>query len=114
MTLCRVSNSPTSRHAVSSETSARVLCAPTHETEGQMLRQGVVVDAPLIEEPAVAEGHVILWLHSQALRHSIDPIGGAFKLREVPDRCFIDNAMAFSVTPLRAPLLITEGFYQAE
>jgi len=69
---------------------------------------------PQIKEPAVAEREVLGRIHSEALRGAIDPLGRALELGVIADRGFVDDAVAFTVVPLGAPLFIAEGSDETE
>src|SRR5580658_7335060 len=79
-----------------------------------MLRRRMMLLAPLIEEPAVAERHILAWLHSQAHSYAIDPLRRAFQFGEVSDGRLVDHAMSFAIAPLRAPLFVAEGFDESQ
>jgi hypothetical protein len=69
---------------------------------------------PQIKEPAVAEREVLGRIHAKALRGAIDPLGQALELGVIADRGFVNDAAAFAVMPLGAPLFITEGRDETE
>lgn len=69
---------------------------------------------PLIEEPAVAEREVLGRVHAEAFCGAIDPLRRALELGIIADRGFVDDAVAFTVMPLSAPLFIAEGWDEAE
>lgn len=82
--------------------------------EGEVLGGGVVLAAPEVEEPSVAEGDVPGRIDAQAGGGAVDPFGGAFEFGVVADGGFVEDAVALPVCPLAAPFFVAEGSDQAE
>src|SRR5277367_243127 len=74
----------------------------------------MVFGAPQVEQAAIAQGQAGARVHSQPGCGAIDPLRRALKLGVGADGSLIDDAVAFSVGPLAAPLLIAERGHQAD
>ena len=85
-----------------------------HRGKSQVARAARMLLAPLIEEAAVAEGDVLGGIDAQAGGSAVDPFRGAFELGVVADGRFVDDAVAFAVVPLGAPLFIAKGGDEAK
>jgi hypothetical protein len=82
--------------------------------ESEVLGVAGMLFPPEIEEAAVAEGQIQIGADTETLGDAVNPLIRAFEFGEVADGGLIDDAMAVAVFPLRAPLFITEGSYQAK
>ena len=70
--------------------------------------------APLIEKAAIAQGDVFPGCDSQAHGGAVNPFGRTFELCVVADGGLVDDAVAFAIVPLGAPLLVAEGSDKAK
>jgi len=82
--------------------------------KGQVLCGAMAPLAPQVEEAAVTESDVLNGIDAEADGGAVDPLGCAFELGIVADGGFVDDAVAFTVGPLGAPLFVTEGGNQTE
>jgi hypothetical protein len=82
--------------------------------ERKILRRRVMLLAPLIEQPSIAESHVFGVRYSQPRSHAVDPLCRSFQLGIIADRGLVHHAVPLAIAPLATPLLISKGSDQPE
>lgn len=82
--------------------------------ERQVLRAGVMLFTPLLKHAPVAQRQVLGTRYVQFCGNAVNPLGLALQFGEVADGRLVDDAVAFAITPLAAPLLIPESCHKAK
>ena len=75
---------------------------------------GAVLEAPLVEEAAIAHGDVVGGAEADSGGGAVNPVRGAFEFGVVANGGLVDDAMSFAVMPFGAPFLVAEGGDEAE
>ena len=74
----------------------------------------MVLFAPQVKEPAVAERDVFTMADTETDGRAIDPIGSAFEFSVVANGRFVDDAVPFAIGPLGAPFFVAKRSYKAK